>query len=146
MSIPEAEFERFLAGTGPRAKELRALDAVIRSSAPGFEPVLFDGSGPTMLAYGLLPYRSKSAKETTRWPVVSLAPRKNYVSLYLAAIVDGQYVAETHADRLGKVDCGKSCIRFKKLSDLNLDTLREILADLDRRRTAGERLYGEPER
>ena len=29
-------------------------------------------------------------------------------------------LAEEYADQLGKVSCGKSCVRFRKLEDLNL--------------------------
>ncbi len=75
----------------------------------------------------MMPYRSKSMKETGEWPVVA-----------------GQYVADRYADRLGSVSCGKSCIRFKRLEDLNSATLREILRESERRKLAGEKLYGEP--
>jgi len=34
-----------------------------------------------------------------------------------------------HRDALGKLNCGKSCIRFKKLAELPLDVLREIVRD-----------------
>ncbi|WP_084497717.1 DUF1801 domain-containing protein [Nocardia amamiensis] len=144
MSIDEQEFERFLAAAGDRASELRALDAVIRSSAPTFEPVLTKGMGAPMLGYGMIPYQSKSMKQPGEWPVVALAARKNYVSLYISALEAGEYVAERYADRLGKVNCGKSCIRFKHLDDLNLEAVREILRELERRKLAGEKLYGEP--
>lgn len=140
MSVEEREFEQYLAAAGERAAELRALDAVIRSSAPTFEPAFTAG----MLAYGMMPYRSKSMKEPGEWPVVALAARKNSVSLYISALEAGQYVAERYAGRLGKVSCGKSCIRFKRLDDLNLETVREILRELERRKLAGEKLYGEP--
>ncbi|WP_405177319.1 DUF1801 domain-containing protein [Nocardia sp. NBC_01377] len=144
MSIDAAALEEFLAAAGPKAEELRELDAIIRASAPAFEPVLIGSMGASMLGYGLIPYQSKSMKKPSDWPVVSLAARKNYVSLYISALQDGRYIAEVYADRLGKVSCGKSCIRFKRLSDLDLDTVREILGDLERRFLAGEKLYGEP--
>ncbi|WP_454196949.1 hypothetical protein [Nocardia sp. Marseille-Q1738] len=100
MSLEEREFEQYLAAAGERAAELRALDTVIRSSAPTFEPVLITGMGAPMLGYGMMPYRTKSMKETGEWPVVALAARKNYVSLYISALEAGQYVAERYADQL----------------------------------------------
>ncbi|MFD0364281.1 DUF1801 domain-containing protein [Nocardia sp. GCM10030253] len=142
MSLDSTALDDYLARTGAREPELRALDAVVRSSAPSFEPVLTEGMGTSLLGYGLMPYQTKSMKEPSEWPVVALAARKNYVSLYISAVQDGEYVAVRYADRLGKVDVGKSCIRFKRLDDLNLDTVREILADLERRSLAGEKLYG----
>ncbi|MBH0775177.1 DUF1801 domain-containing protein [Nocardia bovistercoris] len=145
MTAPDpTDIEEYLAGVdGRRAEELRLLHSVIRTSAPGFAPVLVESGGAPLLGYGLLPYKSKSMKQPSEWPVVSLAPRKNYVSLYISAVIDGRYVPEIHADRLGKVSCGKSCIRFKRLTDLNLDAIGEILADLEKRWRAGEKLYGE---
>jgi len=40
---------------------------------------------------------------------------------------NGEYVAEKNKHELGKVSVGKSCIRFKKVGDLNLDALKKII-------------------
>ena len=39
---------------------------------------------------------------------------------------NGEYVAEKNKARLGKVSVGKSCIRFKKLEDINLNVATEL--------------------
>ena len=44
--------------------------------------------------------------------IASLASQKHYMSLYMD--VDS---IEAHREELGNLDCGKSCIRFKKLDD-----------------------------
>ena len=54
-----------------------------------------------MLGYGLMPYRPASAKETTMWPLIALAAQKRHLSLYVCAVVDGQYLAESRAAALG---------------------------------------------
>jgi hypothetical protein len=36
-------------------------------------------------------------------------------------------LVEGYRDRLGGLDCGKSCIRFKRLDDLPLDVIAAIL-------------------
>jgi len=41
--------------------------------------------------------------------------------------VDGRYVAEDFRDRLPKADIGKSCVRIKKLEDVDLDVLDELV-------------------
>jgi|GEM_PF-2988381 len=61
------------------------------------------------------------------WPVISLANQKNYVSLYVCAVENGQYISEKNKQELGKVSVGKSCIRFKKTADVNLPALKKIL-------------------
>ena len=83
-----------------------------------------------MLGYGSIPYKNYK-KEIIDWPIVSLASQKNYISIYVCATEDGKYLAESYKDKLGKVSVGKSCIRFKKLEDLNLPALKELLKKAD---------------
>jgi hypothetical protein len=79
-----------------------------------------------MLGYGSFPYTNYK-KESITWPVIALANQKNYVSLYVCSIDAGEYVAEKYKKELGKVSVGKSCIRFKKLEDVNLPALKKVL-------------------
>ncbi len=79
-----------------------------------------------MLGYGSFPYLNYK-KEKIEWPVIALANQKNYVSLYVCAVDSGIYVAEKYKKELGKVSVGKSCIRFKKLEDINLSALKKVL-------------------
>jgi uncharacterized protein YdhG (YjbR/CyaY superfamily) len=53
----------------------------------------------------------------------AMASQKNYMSLY---VCEGDIV-KAHLAELGKVSCGKGCIRFKRLTDLNLRTVESIL-------------------
>ena len=69
----------------------------------------------------------KLQKKTIDWPTVSLASQKNYISLYVCAIQNGEYIAEKYKSKLGKVSVGKSCIRFKNFEDLNLEELKKII-------------------
>jgi hypothetical protein len=79
-----------------------------------------------MIGYGSFPYLNNK-KEKLEWPVIALANQKNYISLYVCAVDKGQYIAEKHKAELGKVSVGKSCIRFKKLEDVNLPALKKVL-------------------
>ena len=79
-----------------------------------------------MIGYGFMHYRYQSGREGD-WFVVGLANQKQYVSLYLCAAIDGQYLAEANAARLGKVSVGRGCIRFKKLDDLDLNVVGELV-------------------
>jgi uncharacterized protein YdhG (YjbR/CyaY superfamily) len=95
----------------------------------------------TMLGYGLMPYRPRSAKETTMWPLIGLAAQKRHLSLYVCAVVDGGYLAETRADRLGKVSCGKSCIRFTSLDEVDTDELGALVRAAVAATAAGDNAY-----
>lgn len=79
-----------------------------------------------MLGYGSFPYRNYK-KELIEWPIISLANQKNYISLYVCSVDSGEYIAEKYKSELGKVSVGKSCIRFKKIEDVNLSALKEVL-------------------
>ena len=82
-----------------------------------------------MLGYGLMPYRPRSVRETTTWPLIALAAQKRHLSLYVCAVVDGAYLAEARAAALGKVSCGKSCIRFTSLDRVDTTELSALLRD-----------------
>ncbi len=143
MKVEAKNFDDYFIQAGAREGVLREIDALIRESAPGLNPVLFRGmGGGVALGYGMQPYRTKSMKKPGKWPLIVLANQKHHVSLYICAIEDGKYIAEKNADRLGKVSVGKSCIRFKSQDDINLNALRDIIEDIDRRVTSGEKLFG----
>src|SRR5688500_20126444 len=99
------------------------------AAAPGIDRQLFPTGSSAMLGYGLMPYKPKSAKETTSWPLIALAAQKRHLSLYVCAVVDGEYLAEARADRLGKVSCGKSCVRFPSLDHVDANELRNLVRD-----------------
>jgi hypothetical protein len=62
-----------------------------------------------------------------------VATRKTGISLYVLALTgDGEYLAESRADQFPKAKVGKSCIRFKRLDDLDLDALRALLDEAGR--------------
>jgi uncharacterized protein YdhG (YjbR/CyaY superfamily) len=94
----------------------------IRKTVPKLKPHF----AYNMLGYGSFPYKNHK-KELITWPTIALANQKNYVSVYVCSIDAGQYVAEKYKKELGKVNVGKSCIRFKKMEDLNLPVLRKVL-------------------
>ena len=133
--------KEFYETSGVYAPVFRELDALIRKTAPHLKPELFQSAKLTMMAYGVTPYRYASGR-TGKWPLIALAPQKNYAALYICAVTDKGYYADVNKDRLGKVSCGKSCIRFKKAEDLNLKVVEEIISDIATRYDKGEVLFG----
>ncbi len=113
--------KEYLAAVPAERKELILfLHEFIQKAVPKLKPHM----ASNMLGYGSFPYLNHK-KETVQWPVVALANQKQYVSVYVCALEAGQYIAEKHATELGKVSVGKSCIRFKKLEDVNLVGLKK---------------------
>lgn len=105
-------------------KELfNMLHEFIQKSAPKLKPHF----AYNMIGYGSFPYRNYK-HEPIEWPVISLANQKNYISLYVCSVDEkGRYIAEVFAKELGKADVGKSCIRIKKLEDVNLPILKKVI-------------------
>lgn len=115
--------KEYMAALPPERREpITFLDAFIRKTVPSLKQHF----AYNMIGYGSFPYKSYK-KEMLEWPVISLASQKNYISLYVCAVVDGGYLAEKHKNDLGKVSVGKSCIRFKNIEDLDLKTLAKVL-------------------
>jgi uncharacterized protein YdhG (YjbR/CyaY superfamily) len=105
-----------------RHEPLQFLHKFIQKIAPSLKPnFLYNMPG-----YGSFKYKNYK-KEILEWPIIALASQKNYISVYVCAVKDGEYIAEKYKNELGKASVGKSCIRFKKLGDLNLKTLEKVI-------------------
>jgi hypothetical protein len=135
------EIEAWFDAAGPRGDELRRVDELVTAAAPGIDRQLVPMGSSAMLGYGLMPYRPKSAKTATTWPLIALAAQKRHLSLYICAVVDGRYIAEARAGELGKVSCGKSCIRFPSLDAVDQDALRSLVRDAVAATRNGDNAY-----
>ncbi|MEX5717984.1 DUF1801 domain-containing protein [Geodermatophilus maliterrae] len=133
--------EEWFAAAGPREEELRRVDALVQAAAPGLDRQLVAAGSGRVLGYGLMPYRPRSARETTQWPLIALAAQKRHLSLYVCAVVDGAYLPETRAERLGRVSCGKSCIRFSSLDRIDSGELSALLRDAVAATSTGANAY-----
>lgn len=61
--------------------------------------------------------------------MIAINAQKNYYSLYADPAIVKRYRAE-----LGGLDCGKCCIRFRKMEDLPIETIRRLVADHRRKK------------
>lgn len=111
----------------PRKCDIAAIDDLIRREAPDLEPHFMSG----MLAYGSYQYRYESGREGL-WFRIGLASNKAYISLYCCAADEFGYVAERYRLRLPKTNIGRSCVRFKRLADLDEAVLVELIRETAR--------------
>ncbi len=115
--------KEYLALLPPERRELiESLHAFIQKTAPKLKPHF----ASNMLGYGSFKYLNYK-KDVMDWPVIGLASQKNYISLYVCAVDKDGYIAEQYKKELGNVSVGKSCIRFKKLEDVDLSTLKKVI-------------------
>ncbi len=115
------------------AKYLAALPVERRSALKKVRSIVrkeLSGVKETM-TYGMPSYFWKG------YPVVAFASQAHYMSLY---VCDTAVLAE-YRKKLGKLDCGKGCIRFRRIEDLPLDVAQAIVAKAGKRAISGEFVY-----
>lgn len=89
----------------------------------GYEPKMW---GASIIGFGSYHYKSERSKQEGDWPLVGFSPRKAAISLYVfTGFPEHEYLLKD----LGKFKMGKACIYVKKLSDINIDTLKKIMGE-----------------
>lgn len=117
--------ERWIAAVDDvRRNDVQQLHDLVREVAPDLEPTTRFG----MLGYGPIRYRYASGREG-EWVKIGIAVNAKSISLHCCAADDEGYVAERFRDRLPKADIGRSCVRFKRLDDLEDEALRDLLRE-----------------
>jgi hypothetical protein len=79
--------------------------------------------GGSIIGFGSYTYKYKSGQVGT-WPLIGFSPRKQNLSLY---IMDSFEKYQETLQRLGKTKNGKSCLYNKKLEDVDLGVLEEVI-------------------
>ena len=80
--------------------------------------------GTSIVGFGNYHYRYASGREGDFFEA-GFAPRKRALTLYVMA---GFAQYETLLERLGKFTTGKSCLYVKRLADVDIGVLRELVA------------------
>jgi hypothetical protein len=115
-----ADVEAFLAAVPDERRRADArvvLDLMRRVT--GLEPVLW---GPSIVGFGSHHYRYASGREGDA-PAAGFSPRKSAMTIYLDR-------TDAHADalaRLGPHTTGVSCLYVKRLDDIDLGVLEEVV-------------------
>lgn len=88
-----------------------------------FEPKMW---GPSIIGFGVYHYKSERSKQEGDWPIIGFSPRKAALTLYVYFSSDKN---EKLLEKLGKFKKTKGCIYVKKLSDINLEILKEMVLE-----------------
>lgn len=132
MKRTDTDVAEFLSSLeGKQGEDMRYLDSVISGMMPGHERLLYEGkfwggSDQQIVGYGVLDYANTSGGDV-EWFLVGLAAQKNNLSIYVNAVSDGGYLLREYEGRLGKVKLGSAAIGFRKVEDLDLDNLKELV-------------------
>ncbi|MEW5827790.1 MAG: DUF1801 domain-containing protein [Chloroflexota bacterium] len=120
--VNEASVETFIEGIEDekKRKDARAINELM-TQVTGHEPKMW---GDSIVGYGTYHYKYASGREGD-WMLAGFSPRKQNLTLYIMSGFDGY---EALLSKLGKHTTGKSCLYIKKIEDVNLDVLRELVA------------------
>jgi hypothetical protein len=110
-----------------RRTDARRLHRLIRKTAPSLKPFVADAG----IGYGPMHVRYASGREVD-WMVVGLAFNKTGFALHVMIPADGSPMPEIRKERFPKGDVGKSCVRFKKLDDLDERAVVALLRAAER--------------
>jgi len=79
--------------------------------------------GDSIVGFGSYHYKYASGREGN-WFLVGFSPRAQNLTLYIMAGFD---TYETLLGKLGKHTTGKSCLYIKRLEDVDMDVLKELV-------------------
>lgn len=120
--------EEYFARISDLAKraEVEQVHALIRRVAPALLPRVWG----QFIGYGSYSYKYSSGREG-EWFVIGLGGlMKTGISVYACATSpEGGYVAEKHRAALKPANVGRSCIRFKTLTKMDLGVLENVLKE-----------------
>jgi hypothetical protein len=79
--------------------------------------------GDSIVGFGSYHYKYASGREAD-WPLVGFSPRKQNLTLY---IMSGFEQYDELLQRLGKHSTGKACLYVKRLADVDLAVLQQLV-------------------
>lgn len=112
------EFLNTVENETKRADSFKVLD--IMRDVTGHDPVMW---GDSIIGFGTYRYKYASGRKA-EWFLTGFSPRKQSLTLY---IMSGFSEYDQLLEKLGKHSTGKSCLYVKKLEDIDMAVLRELI-------------------
>ena len=118
-----------------RQAVMEALRKTIKKHLPkGFQEQMSYGMIGYVVPYALYP-SGYHCKPSDPLPFMNIASQKNFIAIYHMGIYADaallKWFTDEYAKRVkGKLDMGKSCIRFKKPEQIPVDLIGELAAKM----------------
>ena len=116
-SVPE--FLEQIEDPGRKA-DCKTISALMEKLS-GSKPKMW---GEAIVGFGDYRYKYASGREGD-WFLAGFSPRKQNLTIYIMGYLE--YYPD-HLERLGKFKNGKGCLYIKKLEDINMDVLEDLIA------------------
>ncbi|NIK75254.1 hypothetical protein FHS15_000352 [Paenibacillus castaneae] len=112
------EFIENVDNMNKREDAYKLLD--IFTETTGYKAMMW---GPSIIGFGSYHYKYASGHEGDA-PLVGYSPRKAKISLYFPQCFAQR---EESLQKFGKHTSGKGCVYINKVSDINIDVLKELI-------------------
>jgi hypothetical protein len=117
----KGDVEAFLNNVSDEKKRQDSFTVLeLMKQVTGKEPEMW---GDSIVGFGSYHYKYASGREGD-WFVTGFSPRKQNLTLYIMSGFD-EY--ERLLGKLGKHSTGKSCLYIKKIEDVDVDVLTELV-------------------
>jgi hypothetical protein len=118
----QASVKDFIAAGGPEKQSDSEQLIAILQDITGEKPVMW---GPSIIGFGSYHYVYDSGCQGDS-PIIGFSPRKRELVLYIMPGFDSY---QPILAKLGKHKTGQSCLYIKRLSDIRLPVLIELLTE-----------------
>ena len=107
-----------------KRETMEYLFSKICKAIPNEKPFMMSG----IIGFGKYHFKYASGREGD-WLTIGLKENKTGYSIYICSIdkVTNKFLIEMNSNKIGRASCGKSCIRFKKLEDIDLDFVLSLI-------------------
>ncbi|MEO6540808.1 MAG: DUF1801 domain-containing protein [Ferruginibacter sp.] len=83
--------------------------------------------GNNVIGFGVFSYKSERSSQAGEWFMTGFSPRSQFITVY---IITGVKKYPALLKKLGKYKASAgSCINIKRLSDIDLDVLKELIIE-----------------
>ena len=121
--VNDASVVDFLSGVADEQKQKDSFEILkIMKQITKEEPKMW---GSSIVGFGSYHYKGASGREGD-WMQIGFSPRKQNITLY---IIPGFERYPELMKKLGKYSTGKSCLYVKRLSDVDMDVLKELITE-----------------
>jgi hypothetical protein len=117
----------------PKRSEMQQLHQIVLALMPKCKLWFLDGKdekGKTVsnpnIGYGSQTIKYANGK-TKEFYQIGISANTTGISVYIMGVDDKKYLAQTFGQELGKASVTGYCIKFKTLTDINIDVLKAAI-------------------
>ncbi len=133
MTVQKQIKEYIAAQPEPKRGEMQELHQMILTLMPAGKLWFLDGKDETgkivsnpNIGYGSHSMHHANGK-TREFYQIGISANTTGISVYIMGVNDKKYLAQTFGKKLGKASVTGYCIKFKTLTDVNMDVLKAAI-------------------